>query len=871
MKPRPPKWADRFLAWYCREDLLDEIQGDIYELYERKSKESVRAANWQFAWNVLRFFRIKNIKKKKPKSYLNPISAAMLKNNLLVFIRNFRKNPGHSLLSLFGLSIAFSCIFLITLWVINEFSFDRFHKDSDNLYKVITHVDANGSVQTEFVAGFNMNVESIPEVEEVTHISTGSRWPHELCFWPEGGAEECIYFNGIYASASLFSTFSFPILRGDPNPLKDVAQIAISEKMAKTLYGEESPLGKIIKIDGSKEVSIAAVFQDIPSQSSIKFDFALPFSIFRRQTGVSDENLQSWFFDTYLKTSSKVPAKQLSGKLNQPTVIGEEYLSKKISYEAVPFTEWHLNNVYENGKNEGGRIDYVRLFILIALLVLAMAVINFVNLSTARATLRAKEIGVRKAIGAVKSSLVAQFMSESFVMVLTAFLLGIAWTVLTLPTFNRLIDESLSLSLLGGMNVLYLLVFLVSVALLAGLYPSLVLSSFQSARILKGLGANNFNGSLSIRKVLMTVQLSLSIGIILFSSVIYFQLDFIRQKNLGFDKENIIRLEPSFRLLKSYDAFKSETLKSDAITDMTAANANPMIVGSNTVDVDWAGKSPDSQISFQTIATLANFSELFGLDVLEGRPFLPEKQTKDSLATEALITETAAAYLGFENPIGEKIRIHGYQDCEIVGVVNDLHTASLKESIQPLIIYRVPIEYVSGIYIKYKPGEAQKALEAISSSYKLIEPDLLLKYWFQDETFGNLYKTETIASNLVLTFSVISIVIAVIGIVGLATFNTLRKTKEIGVRRVFGASQFESLLVLVKEFVWVLILAFLVSVPLAWFASQRWLNAYAYKTEMPWASFLLIIVGAILLILGIIWIQSQKTIATNPTKSLKSE
>ncbi|MDR7131462.1 ABC-type antimicrobial peptide transport system permease subunit [Algoriphagus sp. 4150] len=866
---KPPKWADKFLAWYCRPDLLDEIQGDIYELYDRKVGESKRAANWQFVWNVIRFFRIKNIKKRSSKTYSNAITAAMLKNNLTVFLRSFRRNPGHSLLSLFGLSIAFACTFLIVLWVNNEMSYDKFNKDSENLYKVITHIDANDSYQTQFTAGFNIDVSSVPEVEEVTHISTGTRWPHELCFWPETETGECVYFSGVYASPGLFSTFTFPILSGDPDPLKDVAQIAISDKMAKTLYGEESPLGKIIKIDGSKEVSIAAVFQDIPSQSSIKFDFALPFSIYQRQTGISDERLQSWFFDVYLKTVSNVDAGQLSGKLNNPAVIGGEYLSKKMAYEAVPFTEWHLNNTYENGKATGGRIDYVRLFILIALLVLVMAVINFVNLSTAKATLRAKEIGVRKAIGAVKSSLVAQFMSESFVMVLAAFLLGIGWTVLGLPIFNNIIGDSLSLSLIGGMNVVYLLIFMVVVALLAGLYPSLVLSSFQSAGILKG--ASNFNGSLNIRKVLMAVQICLSLGIILFSSVIYFQLDFIRQKNLGFDRENMIRLEPSYRLLKSYDAFKSETLRSDAVTDMTAANANPMVMDNNTLAVDWAGKSPDSQISFQTIGALANFSELFGLQVLEGRSFLAEKLTKDSLATEALITETAAAYFGFENPIGEKIRIHDYLDCEIVGVVNDLHTSSLKESIQPLIIYRSPIEYLPGIYIKYRNGEAQKALEAISVSYKLIEPDLLLKYWFQDETFDNLYKTESIASNLVLAFSMISIIIAIIGIVGLATFNTLRKTKEIGVRRVFGATAFESLLVLVKEFVWVVMIALLVAVPVAWVISQKWLQSYAYRTQIPWVTFGLIVLAAVLLIMGVIWIQSQKTITTNPTKSLRSE
>ncbi len=869
MKQKPPRWADRFLVWYCREDLLDEIQGDIYELYDRNKNK--RAANWQFVWNVIRFFRIKNIKKKSSETYSNIITAAMLKNNLTVFVRNFRRNPSHSLLSIFGLSIAFSCVLLISLWVINEFSFDKFHKDSGNLYKVINHVETNGSFRTEFTAGFNMNAESIPEVEEITHVSTGSRWPHELCFWPENGGGECIYFNGVYASPSLFSTFSFPILSGDPDPLNDVAQIAISEKMAKTLYGEEIPVGKIIKIDGSKEVVIAAVFQDIPSQSSIQFDFALPFSIYQRQTGISDATLQSWFFDVYLKTGSKVPAGQLTDKLNNPAVIGEDYLSKRTSYEAVPFAEWHLNNAYENGKNAGGRIDYVRLFILIALLVLTMAVINFVNLSTAKATLRAKEIGVRKAIGAVRSSLVTQFMSESFLLVFSAFLLGIAWTVLALPQFNQMIGESLSLSLIGGSNLLYMLAFLILIALLAGLYPSFVMSSFQSARILKGSGSGKLNGSMNIRKVLMTVQLFLSIGITLFSTVIYFQLDFIRHKNLGFDRENMIRLEPSYRLLKSYDAFKSEALKSDAVIDMVAANANPMIIGNNTIAVDWAGKSPDSQTSFQTIGALENFSELFGLQVLEGRPFLTQKQTKDSLATEALITETAAAYFGFENPIGEKIRIHDYLDCEIVGVVNDLHTGSLRETIQPLIIYRSPIEQLPGIYIKYKPGEAQKALEAISSSYKLIEPDLLLKFWFQDETFDNLYKTESTASNLVLAFSLVSIIIAIIGIVGLATFNSLRKTKEIGVRRVFGATPFESLLVLVREFVWVMMMALVVAVPVVWLVSRQWLQSYAYRTEIPWVFFILIVVAAVLVILGIIWIQSQKIIATDPTKSLRSE
>ncbi|PZX57625.1 MacB-like protein [Algoriphagus ratkowskyi] len=871
MKHKPPKWAEKFLSWYCREDLLDEIQGDIYELFDRKAVDSKRAANREFVWNVIRFFRIKNIKKRTTDNYTNTITTAMLKNNLTVFLRSFRKNPGHSLLSLFGLSIAFACTFLIILWVNNEFAFDRFHADSENIFKVITHLDANDSYQTQFTAGFNLNAGSLPEVEEVTHISTGTRWPHELCFSPVIESADCIYFSGVYASPNLFSTFSFPILSGDPNPLDDVAQIAISEKMSHMLYGDESPLGKIIKIDGTKEVSIAAVFKNIPSQSSIEFDFALPYKILQQQWGINDESLQKQFFDVYLKTVSNVSSEALSKKLNNPSVIGEEYISKKISYEAIPFTQWHLNSVYENGRLVGGRIDYVHLFILIALLVLATAVINFVNLATARASLRAKEIGVRKAIGAVKSSLVIQFMSESFLMVFIAFLLGIVWTLLALPQFNTLVDDTLSLSALDGSMMLYMFGFLIFITLLAGLYPSLVMSSFQSAKILKGLEIKRFNGSVNIRKTLMALQLCLSIGIILFSTVIHFQLNFIRQKNLGFDKENMIRVEPTYRLLKSYDAFKDQSLKSKVISGMTVTNSNPLHIDSKTMAVEWSGKSVDTNISFQTIGTIDNFTELFDLKVLEGRQFFDQNQTEESMWAEAIITESAAKLFGFKNPIGEKIKILNYLDCEIVGVINDFHTASLKESILPVIIYRKPVEQLSGIYIKYKAGHAEEAIQDINTIYKSLEPDTSIKYWFQDETFDKLYKTESIASNLVLAFSLVSILIAIIGIVGLATFNTLRKTKEIGVRRVFGATQLESLLVLVREFVWVMTVALIVAVPVAWFFSRRWLQSYAYRTEIPWVTFAFILIGAIFLILFIIWIQSQKIISTNPTKSLRSD
>jgi putative ABC transport system permease protein len=870
MKDSPPRWADRFLEWYCNPELLEEIQGDAYELFYRTAKESDKKAKLKFVWNVLRFFRWENIKKRNPKQHYSILHAAMLKNILTVTFRNFFHYPGHSFINVFGLAAGFTCAFLILLWVSHEYSFDQFHPDKNRIFKVMTHVDAGGTIQTYDVAGNNIDVSSIPEIESSTNVSSGTRWPHELCFRPEGKADECIYFNGVYASETLFTNFNFPIRDGDPNPLKSPAQIAISQKMAHTLYGSQNPVGKTIKIDDTREVVIASVFQDIPVQSSIRFDFALPFEVLKKQWGINDEQLRQQFFNVYLKTNTPVQAALLTTKLNDGSVIGADYQAQKIRYEAYPFTQWHLNSKFENGINTGGRIEYVTLFIIIGVLVIVMAVINFVNMATARASLRAKEIGIRKVTGAFRSSLVVQFMGESFLIVLLAFVLSAIVTQLALPVFNQLLDEPLSLNLLSNQVPFYLLTLLVLIALLAGFYPAMVISSFQPAHILKGNLTQATTGSLHLRKILMTVQLSVSAGIIIFSGVLYRQLDFITQTNLGFDRSNTIRLEPTYKLLLNYDVFKNDLLKNPVIERVGAANSNILNTGGGNTGVEWPGKSPDLRMSFKTIGCFYDFPETIGLRVLEGRTFSQEKQIKDSLATEVLISEQAASIMGLTEPVGAKIKI-GNAPCEIIGVINDFHTASLHETREPVVLYRWPIERISAIYIKYKPGMAQEAREIINASYKQIEPSFTMKYWFQDETFDNLYKTEILASQLVLIFTLVALVIAIIGVTGLATFNTLRKTREIGIRRVFGASIVQIFGILFHEFFWALLIALAIAVPAAWYSSHQWLEGFAYRTVVPWWIFACTASGIALLILIIIWMQGHKAITTNPTQTLRSE
>ncbi|MBY0435800.1 MAG: ABC transporter permease [Cyclobacteriaceae bacterium] len=455
---KPPQWADRLLQWYCRPDFLEEIQGDAYELYYRTIKKSKTQAKLQFIWNVIRFFRWKNIRKRES-IHENEQTMDMLKNIFKVAIRNFRRQPGHSFLSVFGLTAGLTCALLIMLWVVNEFSFDRFHVDANRIYKVLTHVQADGSYQTYDVAASNMDISSVPEVATLVSVSTGTRWPHELCFRPEGKNNECIYLNGVYASEQLFSTFNFPIVEGDRNPLKGPANIAISRKMAQRLYGTASAIGKTIKIDNNDKrvVTVASVFENPPVNSSLQFDFALPYAILQAQWGINEEMMPRNFFEIYLKTNTDISAVQLTEKLNDVRVVTEAYKSQKISYQAYPLTDWHLKSKFEGGQNTGGKIEYVTLFSIIGVLVVIMAIINLVNMSTARASLRAKEIGIRKVTGAVRGAIAAQFMGESFLIVLFSFAFSVLLVQFTLPFFSQLIGQPISLSLLSGSLPLYLM------------------------------------------------------------------------------------------------------------------------------------------------------------------------------------------------------------------------------------------------------------------------------------------------------------------------------------------------------------------------------------------------------------------------------
>jgi ABC-type antimicrobial peptide transport system permease subunit len=877
MKKGPPKIANRFLQWYCRPELLEEIQGDVYEIYYREVKENKRKAGWKFIWNVIRFFRWRNIRRRKKENL--KYSTSMLQNIFKVAVRNFFRQPGHSFLNVMGLAVSFIAAFLIGLWIFHELSFDRFHLDSDRIFKVMSHVDANGTIETYSAARVNINLAAIPDVTEKTVVITGTRWPNELCFRPDGKPNECIYLFGVFAEQPFFSIFNFPIIKGDQNPLANPSNIAISESMAQKLYGDVDPLGKIIKIDDHYPVTIASVFQDVPSNSSLQFQFILPIQVFARMRGFSDDYFNRDFQTVYFKTSTDISGEVLTTMLNEPDIRTEDLKKDRLSYSAFSFVDTRLRSEFVNGKNSGGRVQYVNLFTLIAILVVAMAVINFVNLSTARASNRSKEIGIRKVTGALRSGIVMQFVGESFLVVVIALAMALLSTQLLLPAFNNLIGEALSVSLLNPSIVGWVAAFALVVSLAAGLYPAWVMSAFQPAKVLKGNTVTASTGAQHLRKILLVVQVSVSVGIIIFTGVLFQQLSFVREKNLGLDSQNMLHIEPTYNLLKQYNAFKNELLNHPEIENVTASNADPINLTVQTTGVSWPGMPDGKNASFKLLGGNHEMAQAFGLTLTAGRMFKNTSSGKkemtlslntDSTKQEVIVTERAVREMELKEPIGTEIGI-GNAKFTIIGVVKDFHTESLKQEQLPVILYVHDILNCSRLYVKYREGATASALEIIENTYKKFEPAFTMKYDFMDEAFDKMYKTENTASTMLVFFTGIALLIAVIGVVGLATYNVVRRKKEIGIKRVFGASVIQILGNLSKEFIWLITFATLLATPAVWYVSDRWLQSFAYRINMPWWIYAVTLVTIVLLTILLIVLQGLKTVRTNPTETLRSE
>lgn len=787
----------------------------------------------------------------------------MLRNFILVTIRNFKRNKYFTAINLTGLALGLSCFTIISLWITDELKFDAFHESGPRLYRVMKR-DFFGEGQSEvYPQGPGILVDAlkaeIPEIEMGSQMS----WEmHELVTVDKESNRE----SGRYVQPDFLRMFTYPFVKGNAaTALDNPANIVISEKLANQYFPNQDPIGKHIRINDSRDFQVAGVVKDVPRNSSIRFDYLLHWDVFLQQNEWAKEwennAPRSFVMLRDTKQQKAVDEKIIDfvhKRVNNPETNKSELFLQ-------PYEDWYLYGKFTAGQQDGGRIDYVNSFSIVALVVLVIACINFMNLATAQSMRRAKEIGIRKATGAAKRILVVQFLGEAIVFSLFSLALALLIVELTLPTFRVLTDKPIDLpysdlAFMGG---------LVGVALFTGLlsgsYPAFFLSSFDIVKTLKGtlrFGA----GPVLLRKGMVVFQFGLTIVLIFCTLVVYQQMQFIKKKNLGFDKENLVVVNFEEGQWDKINLIANESANLPGVISLTVSTTSPLVGGNSTTSVRWPGKDASQQIAITQMGVGYDYLSTLGIELIEGRDFSRDFAT-DSVAY--IVNEEMVRIMNMENPLGQIIDFWSVKG-PIIGVMKNYHINSLHNAIEPVILHLHP-QWSNQIIARIEGAKTQETLEGLKQVSQKINPAFPFDYRFVDDTFAEQYRSENTIGKLAYYFSAMAIFICCLGLLGLVTFTMEQRTKEIGVRKVLGASVSTIFRLLSRDFLVLVVLAFLIATPLAWYIMSNWLASFAYRTQVGLAVFLISGVVAIGVSLATISYQTLKAALANPVKSLRTE
>lgn len=786
----------------------------------------------------------------------------MLQNYFKIAWRNLIRYKGFTAINIIGLTLGLVFALLIGLWVQDELNMNQFHNNIDRLYQVKANLFWSGnepSTGTGIPGPVEQTLEAeIPEIEAVAKYSDRE----SLFTVEETAAKEA----GLYVSPDFLQLFTFPLLAGNKNAvLNSPDAIVISETMARKYFGTTDVIGKIIEVNKNESLQISGVVKDIPNNSRIQFQWLRSFEAFEKENDWS-KTWGNFSFATFVLLR---PNTNLGAVQQKIKTIGN-IKDHRAEIFLQPFSEAYLYSKFENGKVAGGRIEYVRLFSAIALFVLLLACINFMNLATARAAQRAREIGIRKVVGAKRSSLIGQFLGEAMLISLFALVLAIAIANLVLPGFNHLFEKQLSIDYNNPVFWTGALGLTLITGLLAGSYPALILSGFRPVKVLKGdfpLGGRGgvADGSSLLRKGLVVFQFVLSIFLIIGVTVIQQQIHYVRSKNLGINRQDLFYTLLEGNLETQLEPFRQELMKSPAIGSVTSTMFNPMNIQASSGDLSWQGKDPNQMTAVSPIMVGNDFIETMGIKLKEGRDFRNFQVDSASY----IVNESAVKLMGMENPIGQEIEFWMGKG-KIVGVVEDFHLKSLHESITPLIICYYP-ENTWMAWVKPAPGQTEAALAHTEKVIKSMNPGYPFFYSFADEEFEKQYRNETLTGQLANWFAVIAIIISCLGLFGLATYATERRTREIGVRKILGASVTDIITLLSQDFVKLVLVAILIATPIGWWAMNRWLEAFTYRIDIQWWTFVIAGFAAIAIALITVSFQAIRAAVANPVDSLRSE
>ncbi|MFT3934812.1 MAG: ABC transporter permease [Chitinophagaceae bacterium] len=792
----------------------------------------------------------------------------MLKNYFKIAWRNLIRHKAFSAINITGLALGLASSLLIVLWVQDERGIDGFHANNKQLYQVYERSYYDGKIDANYPTPGLLAQELkrvIPEVAYATGIEAAA--PQGAFNNFEAG-DKVNKMKGSFASTDFFSMFSFPLLQGKKETaIVNVEDIAISRNMAVQFFGSaENAIGKTIRYEDKENLMVTAVFENMPINSSLRFDFLRSWTAFVK----TNEWVNNWGNtdpETFVQLRKDANAEQTSAKIKE--FIYRYQKKEKAFYTELalqPFSEKYLHGSFKNGKVSGGRIEYVQLFTLVAIFILLIACINFMNLATAQSAKRAKEVGLRKVVGALRSSLTVQFIGEALMLTFFAVTLAMVVVSLLLPAFNNLTGKQLSLPVSQPLFWLGLTGLLLITGIIAGSYPALFLSSLKPAKVLKS-GLKFGSSATYFRKGLVVLQFSLSILLIVGMLVIYRQVDYIQTRNIGYQKENLVYIPIEGELIKKYTVFKEEAGKLQGISSISKMRNSPTEIGHHTGSISWVGKDPNVSISFADGVVGYDFVKTMKLQLKDGRDFSTAFGTDSS---SYLINETAAQRMGFTNPVGQTA-IWGNHPGTIIGLLKDFHFNSMHQNIDPLIV-RLDENWGWGtILIRVKPGQTKQTMAGLEQICKSLNPKVPFTFQFSDQEFTKLYKSEAMVSQLSNYFAFLAIFISCLGLFGLATFTAAQRTKEIGVRKVLGASVPDIVAMFSGDFLKLVFISMAIAFPVAWYVMNQWLQNFAYKIGIEWWMFAIAGIATVIIALITVSYQSIKAALSNPVNSLRSE
>jgi len=787
---------------------------------------------------------------------------ALLRNHFKIAFRNLRKQKMHTLINTVGLALGLACSFFVFLWVQDELKHNRFLDQGEQIHvawrNIITSEGTNTWPSTPALLAETLK-STYPEIIETANTF----WETEFVLNLD---ELSLREQGTYASEHFFKVFAFPFIQGTPgSALQDESSAVITDRVARKLFGEDwqqtkDVIGEVITIDHRKDFIIRGVVEDIPQQSTIQFDVLLSIEdFFATRSWI--EHWGNNAFLTYAKLEEGAQLAAVNKKVDD--IIMQHWDIEEISLFFQPFEEAYLYSDFKDGQIAGGRIEYVRMFSFAGLFLLLIACINFINLATARSIQRAREVGVRKAIGAKQSSLFSQFLAESVLIAAFSAFLAFVCVLLLLPIFNALAGKQISLGELNSTFFSVAVLITVVVGLLAGGYPALYLSAFSPLQALRSAIKQKSYTS-NLRKSLVVVQFALSVLLIVGTLAVYSQIRLIQNMDIGLDRENIIYIAQEGALSESYDAIRDELLKRPGISEVTATDSNPLSIGSSTGDAQWDGKDPNDENEYYVIGANFHFIEVMDMQVIEGRSFSPEYRAD---STSFVVNEETAALIG-DDVIGTELTFWG-QSGPIIGVVKNFEMNSMYTPTEPVII-RLDID-TDLLYVKSHPGQTEMAIASIAEVAETFNPDFPFDYGFLDKDYEQTYRSEAILGKLALLFACIAIFVSCLGLFGLISFTTQQRTKEVGVRKVLGASVANLVGLLTKEVTWLVLIGIGLALPVSYILVSNWLSEFEHQITLSPTLFILAGVAAISIAWLTVSFHSIKAALANPVKSLRYE